>query len=202
MEALCLWQKQYADKPKFAISRFINYLVNNYNLASRRVELQTAMARLLMAPADSLDTDPMPMMQEYAAKYGLSCDEAKGDATAAPLETTENRLFRLLIAELEHQLMIQDTVMVTRMVETLKWQLFRLDLPVVETKRIELWLNNRSQPLQVSIALKKLHALVNAVYILLCKQLGPVESDQLFGLAVSAVEQSAEAAGGSPRILL
>lgn len=203
MESLCIWQRHYSDKPKFAITRFINHLIKDYRLEKRRQELQGELARLLMAPAKSLDEDPLEMMHDYARKKGLICSDSPGEtALRKNEENSESRVFRLFVVELENHLRHRDILLVTRMVDTLKRQLRDSIYPVADMKLFVSWLDQRSTPLTVALDREMLHEMINAVYVLLCKSFGPVETDHIFDLVMRTVESSPQAGGVSPRLLL
>ena len=200
MESLCIWQRHYADKPKFAITRFINDLTKNNNLEKRRQELQGSLARLLMAPANTLDEDPLEMMRVYARNKGLICSDAP--ALMSDEDAVNSRMFWMFVVELEKHLRRRDIMLVTRMVDTLKWQLRHTTPPVANMKLIIVWLDKRNAPLPVAVDREVLHEMINAVYVLLCKSFGPVETDRIFDLIVHSVESSPLAGGKSPRLLL
>lgn len=202
MEALNVWQKQYSDKPKFATSRFIDYLVKNYNLQNQRKELHSTLTRLLMAPADSLDKDPILLLQDYVAKHGDVSEDDSGYQPLKAHELRESRLFKLFITELHNQLLHKHPLLVPNLYKSLKWQLYKSDISAIARKKIEFWMNQKTDTLLVAVPTAVFHDLLSSAYVLLCQKLGPVESDNIYGVVIRAVEVNPESEGESPRVLL
>ena len=202
MEAMCHWQKDFSDKPKFAISRFISHLVNQYDLGTQRTEIQSKMARLMMAASDTLDEDPLPQMLAYQDGNKVATSADKPRVNGHRHEAIESLMFRMFVDELAQVLRTRDAMLIGLMIETLNTRLSTIGLNGAEANQLEEWLQDRRAHMPVDLGKDKLHDLLIAVYVMLCEKFGPVETDRIYGTAVRKVEQSDAAGGQSPRILL
>lgn len=202
--AMCIWQKQYSTLPRFATSRFINFLVKAYDLKVKPSELQMALSRLLMAPLETLDEDPIEKMQVYATKPGHPCshDSATSGSAEAIVETISNRVFRQFINELEAALLQRHPKSAEELTHTLIEKLPRKRLKPHFYSELSQWLEHRSSAFSSSLDESLLHDLVNAVYVMLCQRIGPVATDQLFGEITRKVEDSPHGSSYSPRNLM
>lgn len=203
--ALCVWQREFSDQPRFAISKFMNYIVNEFDLSSRRSELQTSLSRLLMAPLDALDEDPIEKMQIYATKKGHPCNNSTGTDSASNqdrVETVSNTVFRAFLAELEKRWSYKNPEAKSLMISAMIARLGQLKLELPERRALESWLKNRAGAFKHSLEESLMQQLINAVYVELCGHLGPLATDTLFGEVLQSVSQTEAGARYSPRKLM
>jgi hypothetical protein len=68
LNAMCIWQQEYSQLPKFAITNFVRRITEHTGLANERAAIHLSLTSSLMLGEDNLGTDPLPDMRHYLGK--------------------------------------------------------------------------------------------------------------------------------------
>ncbi|MEX2516133.1 MAG: hypothetical protein WD572_04350, partial [Gammaproteobacteria bacterium] len=65
MNAMCIWQQDYAQLPKFAITNFVRRITDETKQSGMRAAIHLSVTSSLMLDEDNLGPDPFPDMRRY-----------------------------------------------------------------------------------------------------------------------------------------
>lgn len=167
MEALLLWQDNFATAPRFTLQKFVAELCHDNALRSRRADILLSLVQAMNMPGASLLPDPL------ASRSGTHAvadeDTLLGSAAAALLEA----ILTLSAGDNRYQLRLD-----------LLASLDGSRLPQDVFQRVQRWLVDNSPLDGLTGERRILRAVVNQVYVALCQRAGPVETDRVLAAAV------------------
>ncbi|MFC6328702.1 hypothetical protein [Alloalcanivorax gelatiniphagus] len=159
VEAVALWQRDYADRPRFSLQGYVSELCRLFDLGEQRHQLHLSLVRAQSLPDARLAADP------------LADDRAAGAGDRHPPTRAFQGLMRALWASLGEaragQLRLDQLT-----------DLRQADLPADTRAALEYWLNHPRSEL-AALDQGSLRTLLNRGYVLLCERFGPVSADRL-----------------------
>lgn len=166
-EAVALWQRDYAHRPRFSLQGYISHVSRLFEVEGRRHDLHLSLVQAMTLPDRELLPDPLG--EDENAHRAHPCTEA----------------FQLLMRALWAQLDAGQANQVRLD------QLTDLRRPGVEPalrEAVEYWLNHADGDL-APLDKEPLRRLLNRTYVLLCERFGPVYSDRLLKYAADRVRE-------------
>ena len=180
LEAINLWQAEYAQKPKFALSVFVARCCNTPQLKAQRATILGAIFSALDFPENKLLSDPLEVL-----KHSRSAAAAHQHMADDKTKVFSELLTHILLKFNEHdQRLIRDYLVA--------------HLPKIKTDErrsmhLRVWLSQQADNLQINslqanYSIEILQQLINVSYVAMCEYVGPVKADQFLAQAKKETE--------------
>ena len=187
LQAIKLWQAEYAQKPKFALSVFVARCCSSPQLKAQRSEILGAIFSALDLPESKLLADPLIVL-----KHSESLTNAD-DFTA----DDKTKVFTALMQQILLKFNRQDQMLVSNYLIA---HLAKINTDERRKMHLRAWI---SQPgseltiktLQANYSLDILQQLINISYVAMCEYTGPVKADQFLSQAIKETEPFAASLG-------
>lgn len=176
--ALMLWERDFSNKPKFALNVFIARCCTTEALKEKRGEMLRAVIYAMDLPEDQLLPDPQQLVKSEAE-------------TRAEASHQLDNVTAVFVALLTAMLKKYDYATQSGIRNFLVDSLVKLKLEARNEQRIRAWLSGQSTQLTANFSIDALQKLVNLAYIAMCQYVGPVKADQFLALALKEVETEA-----------
>jgi len=186
MDALWLWQKDYADMPKFALKHFAEAICDQFQTPMDTRQLQQELIRSMDQDSRHLPADPLVHMQAYREHKRL-------------LDSPDSQTFAVLMVAIGRQISGETHPDFPNQCQrSLAAKGFEAEFinPVL------LAIKERKPRLAEPLAPLGYTQALNAIYIALCEALGPSKADQTLSQAVEEVDKSKFGKRFSPRDFL
>jgi hypothetical protein len=183
LDAINLWQSEYSQKPKFALSVFVARCCNSEVLKSERAKILKAIFMALELSPDELLPDPFIALQQ---KKTLSSENAEAH------EAYQTTVFIKLLQQLFAKFNKDDEKSIRSFVIK---HLAELETDKMRLMYIRDWFTMSAETLEGQHDLDVLQKLVNLCYMAMCELAGPVKADQFLGLAIKETEPLATEIG-------
>lgn len=157
LEALRLWQQNYAERPRFSLQGFVSELCQLFDLGERRHQIHMSLVQAMTLSERELADDPLAGSDEHHAEEH-PCSQAFEQMMRSLWDSIGARAASQLRLDLAAQLRSN-----------------QVDAEIRLT--LEYWLQYPERPL-APLSLAALRDQLNRTYVLLCERLGPVEADQ------------------------
>ena len=157
LEAISLWQQNYAERPRFSLQGFVSELCQLFDLGERRHQIHMSLVQAMTLSEQELADDPLASRDESPVEEH-PCSRAFEQMMHALWEGIGAAAASQLRLDLAAQLRSQQVGAEVRLT-------------------MEYWLQSPERPL-APLALPPLRDQLNRTYVLLCERLGPVEADQ------------------------
>ncbi|MBL7249653.1 hypothetical protein ACLD02_09740 [Alloalcanivorax sp. C16-2] len=181
VEAVALWQREYADRPRFSLQGYVSDLCKRFDLAGRRHDLHLNLVQAMSLPERRLAADPLAHPERA---------NAAGHPCTAAFQALMSALWAQLNEAEASQLRLDQLT-----------DLRRAGLPDDHRQGVEYWFNHPRADL-IPLDRGTLAALVNRGYVLLCERFGPVRADRLLKAAADQVRRDRPELGGALGTLL
>lgn len=155
-EAVALWQRDYAHRPRFSLQGYVSHISRLFEVAGRRHDLHLSLVQAMTLPDRELLPDPLG--EEDSAHRAHPCTEA----------------FQLLMRALWAQL---DADRASQMRQDQLTDLRRPGTDPEQREALEYWLRHAEGDL-APLDRETLRRWLNRTYVLLCERFGPVHSDR------------------------
>ena len=156
IEAVSLWQQNYAERPRFSLQGFVSELCQLFDLGERRHQIHMSLVQAMTLTDRELAADPLA---------GSADDRPQEHPCTQAFEQIMRHLWISIGAQAASQLRLD-----------LGAQL-RSNRTSAEIRlTMEYWLQSPERTLP-PLALEALREQLNRTYVLLCERLGPVEAD-------------------------
>lgn len=178
-KVLELWERDFSQKPMFALNVFVARCCTTPELKEKRGELLRAVISAMDLPLSQLLPDPVKTLKSEA--------ELKAESEHQ-LDHVTHVFVALLTAMLtKYDLATQGGVrnFVIENLDKLKFELRG-------AQRMRDWLSGQSTYLAANYKIDVLQKLVNLAYVAMCEYVGPVKADQLLAQALREVEPEAK----------
>ena len=156
IEAISLWQQNYADRPRFSLQGFVSELCQLFDLGERRHQIHMSLVQAMTLSDRELAADPL------ATSHTDNTDAHPGTLA---FEQLMRHLWAGLGEPLASQLRLD---LAARLRSTHTRNEVRLTM--------EYWLQSPQRTL-APLAISDLREQLNRAYVLLCERLGPVGAD-------------------------
>lgn len=224
--ALCLWRRDYSERPSFALREFTQQLAKALQLpGEQRGELHKEMVRALFLDPSELGADPQSDMERHCAELegqqpspvfagdGELPESVSEAQLAVPLATPEEErgiaqgsaadaVFAIVVRALFATLSTKSKPIAEGVRQRLLGQLPKLDLSEQQTQALNRWLPNLRGECPTTFKLEERRRLLHEIYVLIAHQFGPTSADRLLAEAIEQAEKRPEAAQFAPRQLL
>lgn len=177
--ALITWERDFSQKPTFALNVFIARCCTTPELKEKRGEILRAVIYAMDLPLSQLLPDPQKQMRSEA--------ELKADAQYE-LDNITASFVALLTAMLGKYDFSTQSGIRNFVVENLN----KAKLEERSAQRMREWLSGQSTYLAADYNIDVLQKLVNLAYVAMCEYAGPVKADQLLAQALKEAEPEAK----------
>jgi hypothetical protein len=177
--ALITWERDFSQKPTFALNVFIARCCTTPELKEKRGEILRAVIYAMDLPLSQLLPDPQKQMRSEA--------ELKADAQYE-LDNITASFVALLTAMLGKYDFSTQSGIRNFVVENLN----KAKLEERSAQRMREWLSGQSTYLAADYNIDVLQKLVNLAYVAMCEYAGPVKADQLLAQALKDAEPEAK----------
>lgn len=188
-QGLGLWEREFSDKPVYALHDFLARICQQAGLEARRGDLHRALVRALSLDEADLAPDPGPSAPGTVPVPGVS---APPPGAMTVFESLYGTMMEGLI-----QRQVETGVRVRVM-----QRLVGLGLPAGLRGQVTDWISGEAAHLPQAVGLEGLRGLLHLIYVAACEEMGPVSADRLLAEAVRVTEKLEEAELFSPRALL
>jgi hypothetical protein len=178
-QVLELWERDFSQKPMFALNVFVARCCTTPELKEKRGELLRAVISAMDLPLNQLLPDPQKMLKT----------EADIKAESAHKLDNLTKIFVMLVAAMlaRYDLATQAGIR-NFMIENLD----KLKFEPRGAQRMREWLSGQSSHLAANYKIDTLQKLVNLSYVAMCEYVGPVKADQLLAQALNEIEPEAK----------
>jgi len=173
-----IWQNDFSQKPKFALSVFVSRCCNTPQLKQDRAKILGAIFMAMDAPPSELLPDPFEDLKaaDKSAILGFENDD----------KTT---VFMTLLQQI---LMNFDEQEEKRIRRFLTDNLIEIETDNRRQKHMQHWLLEKTNTLDANYKTEDLQKLVHFTYVAMCEGVGPVKADQYLAQAVKETESFAQ----------
>lgn len=178
-KVLELWERDFSQKPMFALNVFIARCCTTPELKAKRGELLRAVIYAMDLPPGQLLPDPVKSLKTEA--------EIRAESDHK-LDNLTNTFVLLLAAMLAKYDLATQAGIRNFMIENID----KLKFEPRGAQRMRDWLSGQSSNLAADYKIDVLQKLVNLAYVAMCEYVGPVKADQLLAQALKEVEPEAK----------
>lgn len=178
-KVLELWERDFSQKPMFALNVFVARCCTTPELKEKRGELLRAVISAMDLPLSQLLPDPVKSLKSEA--------ELKAEAEHQ-LDHPTHVFVKLLTAMLNKYDLATQGGIRNFVLENLD----KLKSEPRSISRMRDWLSGQSTRLAANYTIEVLQKLVNMAYVATCEYVGPVKADQLLAQALREVEPEAK----------
>lgn len=174
-EALQLWQSNFSDSPKFALTEFLSACCKTKELRQQRSRILISIFKSMDLPADELLEDPLDNKSEIqiaASVNNLDVD----DCTLVFM-----RLFELLFKKLLEKEALSVRASIIK-------GCVHLAIDARRKAVLQDWLDEKVPHLEYAYALVEIRQVINFAYIGMCEIFGPVKADQVLAQVIKETE--------------
>ncbi|MEQ1597918.1 MAG: hypothetical protein ABL880_00980 [Methylotenera sp.] len=180
LEAIHLWQAEYAQKPKFALSAFVARCCSSPQLKAQRASILGAIFSAFDFPENKLLPDPLEVL-----KLSKDSVDAHHHVVDAKTKVFTELLVHILLKfnGLDQQLILNYLIA----------HLPKIKTDERRTMHLRVWLsrqidNLHANSLQANFSAEILQQLINISYVAMCEYAGPVRADQFLSQAMKETE--------------
>jgi hypothetical protein len=173
-----IWQDDFSQKPKFALSVYVSRCCNTPQLKQDRAKILGAIFMALDAPISELLPDPFEDLKaaDTSSILGFENDD-------------KTKVFMTLLQQIFMNFDDQEEKKIRRfLIENLN----KIDCDNRRLKHMQQWLLEQSITLAANYKIEDMQKLVHFTYIAMCEAVGPVKADQYLAQAVKETESSAQ----------
>ncbi|MDP2246845.1 MAG: hypothetical protein Q8J65_01840 [Nitrosomonadales bacterium] len=178
-DALATWEREFSQKPTFALNVFIARCCTTPELKEKRGEILRAVIYAMDLPLSRLLPDPQKQLRSEA--------QLKADAQYE-LDNVTASFVALLMGMLAKYDFPTQSGIRNFVVENMS----KVNLDERNAQRMREWLSGQSTHLAANYKIDVLQKLVNMAYVAMCEYAGPVKADQLLAQALKEVEPEAK----------
>ncbi|ACL71310.1 conserved hypothetical protein [Thioalkalivibrio sulfidiphilus HL-EbGr7] len=189
-EGLGLWEREFSDKPVYALHDFLARICRQAGQEARRGELHRALVRALSLDEADLAPDPGP-----SDRGAVPAASASPPPPAGAMTVFESMYGTIMEGLVQRQV---ETGVRVRVLQ----RLVGLGLPAGLRGQVTDWITGEASQLPQAVGLEGLRGLLHLTYVAACEEVGPVSADRLLAEAVRVTEKLGEAEVFSPRALL
>jgi len=185
-----IWQKKYSNQPAYALNKFLSEICEFLKGKCSRGEINQKLVWALGQPEESLEKDPLELMETYSKRFTL---DNIADKEFLPHEIVFESMYTLLLRDI-------DTAEYGASSKTIRALLDKLPALELDTKYedVEAWILTKSKMTTRILNRDQMHAIIHEVYVSACKICGPVAADKIMSAAVRETELLPEAKLFSP----
>jgi len=210
LDALWLWENEYAQGSAFELADFLHAICNTAELRAKQSEIRRSLIRHMAQPLKELGPDPRPLMRDYAFTVkGSPSTKTPGEGGAiqdAPLAkvSATNPATAVMLFVLGHVLdgmLNRNPAYAARLRKWLAMNLQTLKL-ALGTKELANWLLNQTDMPAAAMRGEDMRRVVNLLYVGACEYFGPNLADTMLHEAIHAAESLPAARHYAPKELL
>lgn len=204
--ALCMWVRDYADKPTFALRDYTHTLNDVLKLGRRRGDLYRELVTQMFQPSGDLAPDPIEMIEANCGKgehLELPPRPAESEQPDGPQSVlASDRVFALLMRQLIRRISAQAPKAAMAIHYEVVSNMPSAGFSDRASERIGPWLSDPRGPCPLPLERSLQQRLVHLMYVAVATELGPIAADRLLAAALAETEQSPDAIESPPRELL
>ncbi|MCE9563670.1 MAG: hypothetical protein K8U57_16640 [Planctomycetes bacterium] len=205
--AVKLCDREFQAIPVFSVQKFLTRLTETVGPPPKPGELFAAMNRLrVLADLDEIGPDPAAPAPTRGGAEALVTAPTRARTTQAP--APEARIdswasaFGALLAGLLAELRRLGPDLPAAARAGVAMRLQKVDLDPGSYAELNAWADEKSNTFTSRITPADMHTALHAAYVWVCEELGPVETDRLFGAVIRDVSQFPGAVQFPPRNLM
>jgi hypothetical protein len=173
-----VWEDDFSQKPKFALSVFVSRCCNTPQLKQDRAKILGAIFMALDAPTSELLPDPFEDLKSSDNTSNLAFEN---DGKTTVFMTLLQQIFMNFDEQEEKQIR--------------RFLIDNLDKIDTDNRRImhmQQWLFEKSMNLAANFKIEDMQKLVHFTYVAMCEVVGPIKADQYLAQAVKETESFAQ----------
>lgn len=173
-----IWQDDFSQKPKFALSVFVSRCCNTPQLKQDRAKILGAIFMAMDAPPSELLSDPFEDLKATDNSSTLSFEN--DDKTT---------VFMTLLQQIFMHFDEQEEKKIRRfLIDNLN----KIDADNRRLMHMQQWVIEKSTILAANYKIEDLQKLIHFTYVAMCEAVGPVKADQYLAQAVRKTESFAQ----------
>jgi hypothetical protein len=173
-----IWQDDFSQKPKFALSVFVSRCCNTPQLKQDRAKILGSIFMAMDAQPSELLPDPFEDLKS-TDKSSILVFENDGKTT----------VFMTLLQQIFMNFDEQDEKKIRRfLIDRLK----KIDMDHRRLNHMQEWLLEKTITLAANYKIEDMQKLIHFTYVAMCEAVGPVKADQYLAQAVKEIESSAQ----------
>ena len=180
MDALLLWENQYAKNSRFALRYFVADITEKLNRPSDSKKILRSLVASLTKTDSDLLPDPIEALDIYRQNkmYPKSLNDIKPEIEA----------FKLLI---QKWLTLTESIIARDIEHYVCSNLDRIDIDPIFSSEVQLWVKNPDHKFShYNSDIKDLRKVINLFYIAICEYLGPTTADHLLHNSVKMLSSN------------
>jgi len=176
--AVVMWQNDYTEKPKFALSVFVARCCTRPELKDQRAKILASIFNAMELPEAQLLPDPL---SEFKTNGKLI-------PTAEHAQDAKTAVFEVLLTQLLLKFNEADEASIRSF---LTGNLAQFQTDERRLMHLREWLAGRVAELGANYDAPILQKLINLMYVAMCEYVGPVKADQYLAAAIKETEVTA-----------
>lgn len=173
--AVVMWQNDYAEKPKFALSVFVARCCTHAELKAQRAKILASIFSAMELPEAQLLPDPLSEVK----------DNGKLIPAAQHTQDAKTAVFEVLLKQLLIKFNESDEASIRSF---LTGNLSQFQTDERRLMHLREWLAGRVPTLGANYDVPMLQKLVNLMYVAMCEYVGPVKADQYLAASIKETE--------------
>jgi hypothetical protein len=209
LDALWLWENEYAKRSAFELADYLHAICNTKELREKQSEIRRNLIRQMARPLKELGPDPWPQMRDHAltAKAAAAPHGRQAEiASENPLTslTAVNPATGVMVYVLRHVLDSMLNRNPAYAARLRKWLVVNLNSVKLTQglKQLSNWLLNQDQLPSSGMPTEDMRRVVNMLYVGACEYFGPELADNMLHEAIHAAESLPAARHFAPKELL
>ncbi len=210
--AVRLCDREFTAEPVFSVQKFVARLAQVVGPARNTGELFASLTRLRMvANTDAIGPDPSAGEARDAGHArqdtgrGTRDTGSNGNGHGRPVAASSEgwpEVFAAVVEEVARGLTRVNPRVADAAFAFLGERLPRLKLTPGGQAEVAAWAANRTAAFTARTAKPDMHAVIHALYVWTCQEVGPIDADKLFARAVREADRVPSAAQCPPQGLL
>ncbi len=180
--AITLWQTDYSEKPKFALSVFVARCCNRPELKAQRAKILASIFNAMDLPEAQLlpdainDTKYMSVGDPLSVTPSLTTEHVQDNKTA---------IFMKLMAQILLKFNEDDDLNIRKFLGAHLNQIKTDERRVMHLRE---WLAGRTEMLGANYNVDIMQKMINLSYVAMCEYVGPVKADEYLAQAIKETE--------------
>ncbi len=181
-KAITLWQTDYSEKPRFALSVFVARCCNRPELKAQRAKILASIFNAMDLPEAQLLPDAINDTRYLPAGEALSATLSPSTEHELDHKTT---IFAKLMAQMLLKFNEEDDLNIRKFLAAHLNQIKTDERRIMHLRE---WLGGHTEMLGANYNVEILQKMINLSYVAMCEYVGPVKADEYLSQAIRETE--------------
>lgn len=186
-KAITLWQTDYSEKPRFALSVFVARCCNRPELKAQRAKILASIFNAMDLPEAQLLPDAINDARYMSASEALSASLSPSTLSTGTEHILDHKttIFTKLMAQILLKFNEQDDLNIRKFLGAHLTQIKTDERRIMHLRE---WLGGHTEILGANYSVEILQKMINFSYVAMCEYVGPVKADEYLAQAIRETE--------------